>query len=93
MSSKCLRASFVDCQSCGVVEKRWALTEVTSFLVELARGNKAAASTKVAAQAAAAVIKLRMAILKLLHAQDCKVDERSGWLETPDHVPYFILHL
>lgn len=41
------------------------LTEVTSFLVEFARGNKATAST-MAAQAAAAVIDFSMTILRFL---------------------------
>lgn len=54
------------------------LTEVTSFFVEFARGNKAAASTKVAAQAAAAVIDLSTPILKFSLARTCKNCGGSG---------------
>jgi hypothetical protein len=47
------------------------LTEVTSFLAELDRGSKAAASTRVAAQAATAVIDLAITIsaLTLTHTE------------------------
>ena len=70
---------------------RKALTEVTSFFVEFARGNKAAAFTKVAAQAAAAVIDLSTTIFGLLLARTCKNTGRSDGSTQAVSVPDFIL--